>query len=181
MFLLGKRKKIQAGWFAGFLMGFGVGIALICLKGTENINRSTFLDEDTFRKIMQLEADSMLLFFFCLLERMKVVIWLLLMTAARVIRIGAWCFWGYTGLCSGVVSTVLAIRYGIVGLLLYGGCLLPQQLLILPGFILLLGACTAKKKKGELVSAVVLIAAGCGLEAFVNPALLQWILEFLMG
>ena len=180
MLFWGKTKKIQVGWYISFLIGFGVGIAMICIKGSESIDRSNCLDEDTFQKMMQLEVDSMLLFFFCLLERMKVTAWLLLMTAAKVVRIGAWCFWGYTGLCSGVISTILAIRYGIQGILLYGGCLLPQQLLLLPGFILLLGACTGKRKKREIVSAVLLIIAGCGLEAFANPVLLKWILEFII-
>lgn len=88
----------------------------------------------------------------------------------------------YYGFCFGVVISVMTVLYGMTGLWQLLGLLMPQYLLYIPAYVLLIKLSQertwhmGKRRKSDILAflmpAALLLAmmiAGCVLECYVNP------------
>ena len=90
----------------------------------------------------------------------------------------------WSGFCAGTLLSVLSLRYGIRGVVLFVGGILPQAFLLVPAFWLLCGWCISSGLKrggktgrfsvdgGMLFLILCALLGGCALEGYVNPSVL---------
>ncbi len=108
----------------------------------------------------------------------------------------------YLGITTGCFLSVAIVRYGIRGLLLAISGILPQGLLLVPGYLMLFcwgmefnrilygqggyrgltgtyGSGIWLKKGFQMVLIILVVITGCVIESYVNPKLLNFILNIL--
>lgn len=170
-------KREKTVWLIVFLAGFLAGIALVCMFPDGLVTATGFLDGDFFSRMSYLDLNQNGLFLYCIRQRLGMAAFLVLLSAAGAAGAGIWIFLGWSGISAGMVLTVLSMRFGIKGLLIFAGCVLPQQLLLIPGYLLLMDWCIRKMERRKLLTPLSVVIMGCFLESYVNPVLLKVVLK----
>lgn len=171
----GGRERIF--WFMAFLLGFFLGIGLLCLFSKELITESGFLDASYLGRLRCLEPDRNGLFLYCLRQRLGTAAFLVLLSAAGAAGIGIGLFLVWCGLSVGAVLTAFSVNFGIRGMICFLACMLPQQLLLIPGYFLLFCWCSRKMDRKLILVPLTVVIMGCFLEGYVNPSILKVILK----
>lgn len=166
-------KKI---WMLVFLTGFVLGISLICLFPDVLVAQSGFLDPDSLTGLYETEPDRNGLFLYCIRQRFEMAAFLVLLSAAGLGGLGAWVWCGGCGLGSGMMLTALSWRYGMKGLFFFVSCLLPHQLLLIPGFLMLICWCVHRMEKRRIFLPLTAIACGCLVEGYISPLAVRFVL-----
>lgn len=189
-----KRKNIYSLFF-----GFFTGILGMILKKERLLYHTGFLDSYTLGPVKYLEPDSGRLLSAVLIKRLGMAALLIILATTYLGGAAAYCYQAWSGLAIGILAAGSVIRYGFKGILLVLGSLLPQQLILIPAFLMLsvkccelcrlLYSCDAGglsgrergrillKKGLSMASVVLLITAGCFVEAYINPGILKRILQ----
>lgn len=173
------RKKERTVWAAFFFAGFLAGIAAVCLKPDALVLRPGFLDAQTLLRVRYLDVNRNALLLYSLRQRLGTAVFLILLAAAGFGGAGSCLLPAWGGLSAGAVLTALSVRYGVKGPLLFLGTVLPQQILLIPGFLMLLDWCMGKQEKKKLLLSLAVVITGCILESYVNPFFLKVVLGFL--
>lgn len=177
-----------------FIIGICGGILLANLVKSELLSGTELLGENALLQVRYAEIDSKSLFLHLLGQRLGEAVLLMLLSTTFL---GVAAVWFYTfryGLSLGLLLTTLLAGHGIKGLLLLAAGLLPQMLVYIPVWALLLalaertcrrlyylngneGLAGLKRMGMHLLAQTGLLlfalAVGCGLEAYVNPYLLR--------
>lgn len=178
--------------FVIFLAGFFGGMALI-FAGQEGLVRNgSFLGHVSLEGISALEIDRQGLLLYSLKQRLFPACLLVLAAAAGAGSAAVCLFLLWSGFGAGVLLSVLSLRYGIRGVVLFAGGILPQALLLVPAFWLLCGWCAthagrrtgraagrlfpAPADAGALLPVLLFLLGGCVLESYVNPLILHRLL-----
>lgn len=175
MWRIGPKEK--GVWMAVFGVGFVIGISLICLFPEALVGQSGFLDTDSLTGLYETEPDRNGLFLYCLRQRFGMAAFLVLLSAAGLGGLGAWIWCGGCGFAGGMLLTALSWRYGIKGVLLFAACLFPHQLLLVPGFLMLIRWCVHRMEKKRIFFPLALIAAGCLLEGYLSLLTMRFVLK----
>lgn len=192
------RERFPFGYI--FLVGFAAGIL------TMNFGKSILLDGtgvlagETLRQLSTAMPDNSALFAFVLRKRM---VGFAVLTATATTYLGlAVCagLAGWYGFAAGSFVAAGLLRFGFKGVILVLAATMPQYLLYGPAIYALLRWCERtyrmiyKKnyyQEGEtkapalssrvllLIGIFAVLTAGCALESFVNPSILQGFLELL--
>ena len=72
--------------------------------------------------------------------------------------------------------TALSWRYGMKGLFFFVSCLLPHQLLLIPGFLMLICWCVHRMEKRRIFLPLTAIACGCLVEGYISPLVVRFVL-----
>lgn len=179
-----------------FSAGFLVGVALICIGQEAVIGRSSLLSAVSLERLGRLDVNRTRLFLYCLRVRLWPAVFLILLSASGLGRSVVSLFLVWSGFSAGVLLSVLSMRYGILGILLFAAGLFPQVFLLVPAYLFLMKICvrmtgkeglhpgSASGKRGRLsgniwkwLIAVFMITAGCLAEGFLNPPLFRMILR----
>lgn len=106
----------------------------------------------------------------------------------------------WSGLAMGILAAGSMIRYGMKGIWLIVGSLLPQQLILIPAFLMLSVKCCGLcrimyfggvsggftgrdrgrfviRKGMQMTASIAMIVAGCFVEAYINPMILKFVLR----
>ena len=167
-------------WTLAFLAGFFAGIAAVCLFPEELVAETGFLDAAFLSKMQMLAVNQNGLLLYSLRCRLEVTAFLVLLAAAGLAGLGSLLLLGWCGISAGCMLTALSMRYGIRGILFFLGCLLPQQLFLIPGYFMLLCWCEKRNGKRRLFYAFSMIFAGCLLESYVNPAVIKMVIKIFL-
>ena len=186
----GKAGRLASGFF---LAGFLAGLVLIFAGQESLVQGSSYLDSVSLAGIGALRIDRRGLFLYSLKQRLAPAGVLVLAAAAGMGSIAACFFLLWSGFCAGVLLSVLSLRYGIRGVLLFAGGICPQAAVFVPVFWMLCIRCMMSersagkaggKKAAVLPDGGILLLllggllGGCVLEAFVNPSVLEKALAF---
>lgn len=176
-----------------FLAGVLAGIMMINLGKSILLEKTGLLDEYTLYHMKYMTADSSALFYYVLCLRMKTAITLAILatTYLGLVVCAGTAFW--YGLSAGAFLAAAVIRYGLKGILFACVGILPQYIVYVPVFIILLMWCETLNRSiyfrsslstGEnaeipwlkrVVQLALILSAlllGCLLESFANPGLL---------
>lgn len=170
-------RRERTTWMIIFLAGFFLGIALICLFPKSLVAESGFLDVSFLKRMRDLDINQNGLLIYSAKQRLGMAAFLVLLSAAGAAGIGAWLFLGWCGVSAGTVLTTLSLRYGIKGIIFFTGCVLPQHLLLIPGYLFLLDWCMKKMERRRLLIPLSVVIMGCFLESYVNPVVLKIVLK----
>ncbi|MBR2949378.1 MAG: hypothetical protein IKC46_05905 [Lachnospiraceae bacterium] len=162
-------------WSAVFVISFVLGIALICLEYERMVWNTDFLNRSLFEKMTVLDIDSHKFFFYILQRRTEFLFLILLVSAAGGAVAGAVLFFGWSGFLAGIMLAVLAVRFGIRAFPLFCGCVLPQGLFLMLGYLEVWEQCVQKKAKGMLVFSAGMLLMASALEAYIGPGLIKLI------
>ena len=189
-------KSGQRTFLSVFCVGFFAGIIVFNIGKGILLGETGFFDEETLYHMKYMTVDSNALF--CYLFRRR-IFRVLAMAVLSTTYLGlAACigvsFW--YGMSAGAFLTVLAVRYGLKGILLAAVCVLPQYLLYAPAALALLTWCETlfrgiyirgefdasdkgflMNKAGRLLIILAVMTAGCLLEGYMNPYLLLGFLK----
>lgn len=189
----------RPNWALPFFAGFAAGLSFVYL------NADAFLGENGLLARINLErlgsADlNRGAFLVYVLEKRIGSLWLMAILAttfAGIVTTYLFVFW--IGICGGVVAMVSVMRYGIKGILLVAGGMMPHFLCYIPALLLLADWCfrvcsklyypvrdytvmNEEKQKNMwilwnflLLHGVVII--GAVLESYVNPNLMTELLK----
>lgn len=164
-------------WTSVFLTGFILGISLVCLFPDVLVAQSGFLDADSLTGLYETEPDRNCLFLYCIRQRFGMAAFLVLLSAAGLGGLGAWVWCSGCGLGSGMMLTALSWRYGMKGLFFFASCLLPHQLLLVPGFLMLICWCVHRMEKRRIFLPLAAIVCGCLLEGYISPLVVRFVLK----
>lgn len=169
--------KIRTRWAAGFIGGFLLGIALVYIKKGAFILQTDFLGKETIMRMKNLSFDYTALFLYCLKQRFFLGSTLFLAALAGIGGFAVLAALLWSGFSFGVVLSVLSVRYGLKGILLFLAGSFPQALLLVPAFYMLAKWCVKNGKVQTVLRISVVVIIGCLLESYVNPFLLKVVLK----
>ena len=181
-----------------FIIGICGGILLANLVKSELLSGTELLGENALLQVRYAVIDSKSLFLRLLGQRLGEAILLMLLSTTFLVLAAVWFYAFRYGLSLGLLLTVLLAEHGIRGLLLLVAGLLPQMLVYVPVWALLLALAertcrrlyylngneglAGLKRMGIHLSAqtgllLFMLAVGCWLEAYVNPYLLRLVVK----
>lgn len=178
--------------------GFFAGVLGMILEKESLLYGTGFLDSYTLGPMKYLDPDAGKLLVAILMQRLGAAAFLIILATTYLGSVTAYLYQAWNGLALGVLAAGSVLRYGLKGLLLAAGSLFPQQLILIPAFLMLsvkccelcgslyfAGGCLERergkflaKKFLDMMASVILIAAGCFVEACINPGILKAILRF---
>ena len=192
--------KLNGRILALFIAGFLAGLALIYIGQESFVGNADFLDSYSVGRMGVLDIDNSMLFFYSLKERFSPAVLLIALTIAGVGSIAVSIYLVWAGFCAGTILSVLSIRYGIRGILIFMGGIFPQIPLLAPAYLLLFRWCQGFQERirstrynsagtgkygsltafraGTLIFILGMLLAGCLVESYVNPVFLQRIFHF---
>ena len=192
--------KLNGRILALFIAGFLAGLALIYVGQESLVGNADFLDSFSVGRMGVLDIDKPMLFFYSMKERFSPAILLIALTLAGVGSIAVSVYLIWAGFCAGTILSVLSIRYGIRGILIFTGGIFPQILLLAPAYLLLFRWCQGFQERmrtarypgnaagkhaglsavraGPLIFILGMLLTGCLVESYVNPIFLQKIFHF---
>ncbi len=171
-------RKQKTRWLLFFLTGFFAGIALMCLFYEELVIGNGYLDSNFMSGLRQLDMDMNRLLLYCLQERLEMAAFLVLLSAAGAGWAGICLLLIWFGGSAGGVLTALSMRYGVKGIFFFLSCILPQQLLLIPGYLMLMDWCYRRMERKKLLLPLAVVIIGCFVESYVNPYILKAVLRF---
>ena len=179
------------------LAGYLLGIFWVCFRQELWIQQWDLFGLELLRKAEYLEIDKRALLFLCIRNRLGAFLLLCILSGSILRWQAVSLFFLLGGVFTGSLMEVLAIRYGVRGLLLYVAMIFPQYLCYLPAFFALgksmvrmeerfLGEqgrelkLWQKRRKVRTVAVCFLVViTGTLLESYVNPEILLFVLKTL--
>lgn len=187
-------------WLYLFLGGFLIGIFVMNIWNDLFLQDMELLNAASLSRLRYMKVDGGTFFLYVLRERMGTVALLCIFatTYLGVIAVSIYTFG--MGAMAGIVLSVASIRYGIKGILLILASVLPQYLLLVPAYMMLLvwcyRICTALyhpernseaiygmrrpyllRKAAQLLVILGIILLGSALESYMNPVILSGFLK----
>lgn len=177
-----------------FIIGICGGILLANLIKSELLSKAELLGENALLQVRYAVIDSKSLFLHLLGQRLGEAVLLMLLSTTFLGLAAVWVYAFRYGLSLGLLLATLLAGYGIKGVLLLIAGLLPQMMVYVPVWAILLALAertcrrlyylngneglSGLKRMGVHLSAqtgllLFALAAGCWLEAYVNPYLLR--------
>lgn len=169
------------------IIGFIIGVLTVSFNQKNWFMDEGILNKEFIRKIDEVNIDKRALFFLCFGRRIRAFFLLFLLSFSTVNFVTILFFFLMAGIYVGSVMELLAVQYGMQGIMLYFTMILPQGVLYLIGFGILGCWClnqdrvqsSLKDRKREkirnlnhkkaLVFSFVFIIIGIILESYVNP------------
>lgn len=191
---MGRGRQIIKIGLALFLLGGVIGFWILSLQGETYLEHSGMLSEYFIRQYKYLDVDAGELFYYILEKRgiWPVLVWVLGYTVIGAAVAGICC--GWLGILAGILLGVGTARFGIGGVFFCICAGLPQCLFYIPAWALLLAGVWQKWRRrerkpfslksidwrygGVLLCTTVLFLLGILTESYINPWLMQWVLQF---
>lgn len=193
------RRAERPNWALPFFAGLVAGAVFVYLNADVILTENGLLSQVNLERLGRIELNENAFFFYVLGKRIGLV-WLaaiLATTFAGIVTTYLIVLWA--GVCGGVISAVAVMRYGVKGVLLLAGGMMPQFLLYVPAFLMLADWCmqtcmllyypvvdytemhSVKSKKMEVIGHFLflhgVVIIGVILESYVNPNLMTELLK----
>ena len=174
-----------------FLAGLALGIFIMFAGRGVFLEEAGLFDRETLYHMKYMTVDGNALFSYVLRKRIFGFLILAVLSTTYLgmaVCVGAAAWYGMS---AGAFFAALLIRYGVRGIILALAAVFPQYLVYVPVLTALLGWCQglyrgiyrravdfekdrgyAWRKLGQLAGILAAGAAGCALEAYVNPYVL---------
>lgn len=121
-----------------FLFGFFMGVFFMNIWKSRLLTETGFLDEEMLYQLKYMQIDYHVFFLYVLKKRMTLFFMLLVFATTYLgvaVTYGSLIWFGFS---SGMLMAAVLIRYGLKGILLICASMLPQYIIYVPVFWLLL-------------------------------------------
>ncbi len=187
-----------------FMTGLFLGILFVNMKYEIWMQEDGLLNVAMLKKLQGSELDGGYLLGYIMKHRVFTIL-IIGMLASTMIGLPIVCgYVCYLGISAGCILSIAVIRYGVRGLFFMAASVLPQALLLIPGYFLLfrwgidcnrklygksdglegrylLGSQFILKKGIGLAGILLIVVLGCILESYVNPKVVHFILKILLS
>ncbi|MBR4086213.1 MAG: stage II sporulation protein M [Lachnospiraceae bacterium] len=165
--------------FCGVFVLSCIGILLV---GKDEVMQSGVLARNTLSLFRVPGINKIELFFYILKERCYILPLLFLMSTTYLGKGAGYVCCAWYGMGIGTIMGTVLIRYGVGGIFLILGSAFPQYLLYVPAFILSIRITQVQRRTErrlivQLLLMEVLVVAGCLVECYINPALMEKIIQ----
>lgn len=190
-----EKSRVYRIWLYLFLGSFLAGVLIMNMANDTLLGEEGIFSTTSINRLKYIEIDEGSFFRYVLKQRMGEYFIMLLLSTTVLGMIAAYAAVLWQGMITGMVITAAVIRYGIKGILLILGGMFPQQCLLIPAGVMLLGWCLENYSwihiygKGaapyfrnrrqqllhqgiSLLWILLVLLIGCILESYVNPILL---------
>lgn len=180
-----------------FLAGFFIGVIYIYFMGASGATEEDFLSVQNLMQVTYMDVVYEEYFWFLVKKRIGI---LLVLVAASFALPGKYLLLGFLmvfGCSMGSMLSVLIVRYGLKGILLFLGLVFPQDLIYIPvvlrwehvlerwneGIFWRRNAMRQRRSGrwyggGRVVVLLMVTIIGILLECYVNPLVVNWCLKF---
>lgn len=186
-------------WLFAFAGSFIAGILIMNITKNYFISDGGILNSTILSRIKYLNVDGTMLLRYIIFERVKIAFILIIFSTTFIGIAASYIFVMWQGVLAGMFFTAAIIRYGFKGILLLLAGIFPQQILLIPAWVMLLNWCCQlcckfyfPQKDLEMVSnqkhylvrkgiillwIIGVVIIGCILESYVNPIILNELLK----
>ena len=187
------KKAERPNWALPFFAGLLAGAIFVYMNADSFLMETGFLSQLSLERLSRMELNENAFFFYALRRRVG-TLWLVAILSTTFVGIfTTYLFVFWTGICGGVVAAVSVMRYGMKGLLLIAGSMMPHFLCYIPAFLFFAVWCfqtcvrlyypvrdytenVQQQKKGKITGRFFMIhgivIVGIILESYVNPGLM---------
>ena len=169
------------------ILGFVIGTLTIAFRQENWLIKEGILNEEFIYDTESLMIDKRALFFLCFGRRIRAFFLLFLLSFSSVNIFSSSFFFLVSGICTGSIMEMCAIRYGMQGIGMYVTMIFPQGIFYALGFGILGCWCLNQEKMQSSVKnrkieklrniknkkavgvAFLLVLIGIVLESYVNP------------
>jgi len=178
-----------------FLAGFAAGVVFGCTFGADYRDYAGILSEYYMSRYSYMEPDRKGLFLHLLKERMLPAVLLLMSAGSGPVMLVMLGYLAWLGFSFGTTLTLSVVRFGGKGLLLCAAAMLPQYILYVSAWYLLVlrsNECFGGRsgrfylsKHGRVGDALsylgilILLVVGILSETLINPAIVNGVLKIL--
>lgn len=184
-----------------FLFGFFIGVFAMNIWKNQLLGTTGFLDEQMLYQMKYARIDTQLFWGYVLQKRLTLFALLAMFATTYLGLVVTYGVLTWFGFSFGMILTAACLRYGFKGLVLILAAFLPQYLVYVPAFWLLLHWCceicatvyfparvygqnSYRSRKAfvaakciQLVLYLLVVIIGIFLESYVNPLFLQNLLK----
>ena len=186
-------------WLFAFAGSFIAGILIMNIAKSFFLGDGGILNSSALSRIKYLNVEGAMLLRFTLFERTKIAFVLVIFSTTFIGIAASYLFVVWQGILSGMLFTAAVIRYGLKGIVLILAGIFPQQLLLIPAWVMLLNWCCQlcckfyfPHKDNEMVAnqrhylmrkgmiliwIMGIVVIGSILESYVNPIILSELLN----
>lgn len=187
-------------WLYLFLGGFLAGILMINIWRNAFFGEMDLLSAASLSRLKYLDINGRSFLAYILRERLGTVVLLCLLATTYAGTVAIALYAGWMGMMAGVFLSIAAMRYGIKGIFLILAGILPQYLLLVPAYIMLMKWCYQMctglyyphkvyedgygvkrqyfmKKILQLLIILLVVIIGSMVESYVNPILISRFLK----
>ena len=195
------KKEKSPGWFLTFFAGIILGGFVVWWNKEQFIQDSYFLGEEVFRRFGYTSIYKSGFFYYICKNRFEVFLFLVLSSFTNFMGSVFYLFILWFGICGGVISSTLLLKFGLKGLLLLFGLVFPHVCIYIPCFVVLMKfLCQfhnarlfsrnnswdkqyTKKRRISIFCVMILCfcavtVVGVWVESYVNPIVLKKITSF---
>lgn len=186
------RSKEEHRQLIFFLSGFLIGVLYIYFVGDEGAGGTDFLSLQNLMQVKYMDIAYEEYFWYLLKKRLGILFLLFAVALALPGKILLFGFLMVFGCSMGSMLSVLILRYGLKGLLLFFALIFPQDLIYLPAIFGWVAVFTEwneklfgirsrleKRRKFLRISALLGVTIiGIIVECYVNPIIVKWCLKF---
>lgn len=183
-----------------FLTGLFLGILFVNIRHDVWIKDDGLLNAVMIKQLQNSVLDGNYLFGYIVKHRVFAILTVGLL-ASTIIGLPVICgYVCYLGVSAGCILSIAVARYGIRGLFFMAASILPQGIVLIPGYILLFiwsmdcnrrlygkfnmpderyfaGKQFLIKKVIKLLGILIIIISGCAIESYVNPKILHYVIK----
>ena len=169
--------------FAFFMSGFFVGILYMNLTAQNTFANPGIFSESFLRQYEAAEVASGIFLLYLIRIRIMHFLMLIVLSFTRMRKASAGVFLVWTGFSCGLILSMAVLKMGIKGIMfcIAGG--LPQFLLYVPAYVVILWYCWIypqnRWNREKTIFVVGTMLAGILLETYVNPILVKGVLNLL--
>ncbi|MBD5545282.1 MAG: stage II sporulation protein M [Lachnospiraceae bacterium] len=200
---IGNREKREgANWLLFFVFGFFLGVLLVHLKTNYFLEDDLFFGEELLNRLSYTSFHNEQYMVYLLQNRIGILLFLLVAATTIFGIVILYLYVAWFGMSLGILMSVVTIRYGGKGILIFFAALLPQEILYIPAFLILVNLlhdlCAVIYFPGKMFRSVGIgkkqffargaftymflmgvVIMGVFFESYVNPYFLRKILHFL--
>ena len=166
--------------FGFFMPGFFFGILYVNLTAQNTFTSPGIFSESFLRQYEAAEVAAGIYLLYLIRVRVFPFLMLIGLSFTRVRKFSAGAFLAWTGLSCGIILSMAVMEMGIKGIFFCIVGVLPQFLLYIPSYVVVLWYCWIypqnKWNREKTVFVVGTMLGGILLEAYVNPTLVKGML-----
>lgn len=169
--------------FAFFMPGFLCGILYMNLTAQNTVANPGIFSESFLRQYEAAEIASGVYLLYLIRIRIMPFFMLIGLSFTRMRKVSAGAFLAWTGFSCGVILSMAVMEMGIRGILFCVAGVLPQFLVYVPAYVVVLWYCWIypqnRWNREKTIFVVGAMLAGILLEVYVNPMLVKGVLNLL--
>lgn len=165
-----------------YIVSFVVTMLFLLTQKNEILKNTTVFSEASLKELKLRLCGAQQGIVFLILQRVKIIVILFLLSTTSLGNVYVYFNVLWFGISSGLLCTIVLMRYGLKGILLLTAGMFPHYLIYVPAIVLTMQLSREKRMPNGRFAAqflviIFVVICGCFLEAYINPDIVAKILK----